>query len=100
MRLKIAAAAVDAALEILSDPELTHAPGRKHWAEARRLLVDVRGEILAGLDMLQGVPSPLGSNWAQTIRRDTSESVSTVSDDPRKSLKQEGTESNASDRVR
>jgi hypothetical protein len=43
--------ATDAALEMLSAPELAHSPGRKHWAEARRLLVDVRGEIIAGLDM-------------------------------------------------
>jgi len=49
--LLAAAAAVDAALDALGDPELTHAPGRKHWAEARRLLVDVRGEIMAGLDL-------------------------------------------------
>jgi hypothetical protein len=67
--LLAAAAAVDAALEAVSDPDLTHAPGRKHWAEARRLLVDVRGEIIAGLDMWRMVsptivaPEDNGASW-------------------------------------
>jgi hypothetical protein len=49
--LRACASAVDGILRLLDDPALAHAPGGQHWEEARRLMVEVRGELVAGLEM-------------------------------------------------
>jgi hypothetical protein len=51
--LRACVSAVDGILRLLDDPSLAHAPGPQHWEQARRLLVEVRGELTAGLDSWQ-----------------------------------------------